>query len=329
MPKSELATSRKEVEQRLARGVRSPVVPQLRQLVDAAGSKAEVDLLRWFGICLEDGGEIEEAADQYRAVLAKAPDDAAAQAGVARCESLRVPAPTPHRKAVPGAAKRTPAPRRVLPSHEEAKAQFLRHFPDAFRDAGYLEHERDYKWEAHGRWVVELSQPAYQGLLASGDVKEICRRLRQAIRGLNLMSRFESAALIDVTESPDGASLLARGIYDLVYGGGDADQAFDALVLGLQRLNQPGTAPWKWPIVTVFPFVADPEHHIFVKPAVTKRAASRFHFTLDYRSIPNAASYRSVRQFAQLLAADLKDWQPRDNIDIQSFNWVTNSEGYA
>ena len=36
--------------------------------------------------------------------------------------------------------------------------KFLRIFPMGFRDAKYLDWERNYKWTAHQRWTAELGR---------------------------------------------------------------------------------------------------------------------------------------------------------------------------
>jgi hypothetical protein len=83
-----------------------------------------------------------------------------------------------------------------------------------------------------------------------------------------------------------------------------------------------------WPIVTVFGFLALPEHHIFLKPNVTKVAAREYGFDFHYQSRPHWTTYASLLAFANRVRDDVRDLKPRDMIDIQSFIWVQGSDEY-
>ena len=83
-----------------------------------------------------------------------------------------------------------------------------------------------------------------------------------------------------------------------------------------------------WPVVTVFGFIARPYLHIFLKPMVTREAASEYGFDFNYISRPNWKTYQNLLAFADSLKADLSDLQPQDFIDIQSFLWVQGSSEY-
>ena len=83
-----------------------------------------------------------------------------------------------------------------------------------------------------------------------------------------------------------------------------------------------------WPVVTVFPFLAQPDRHIFLKPNVSRVAAAQYGFDLGYLSRPNWRTYASLLELADLVRADLRDLRPRDLIDVQSFLWVQGSDEY-
>ena len=82
------------------------------------------------------------------------------------------------------------------------------------------------------------------------------------------------------------------------------------------------------PVVTVFPFIAQPEKHIFLKPTVTRRAAERYGFDLYYNSKPSWKTYAGLLEFAAVIKEDLADLNPLDMIDVQSFIWVNGSDEY-
>ena len=83
-----------------------------------------------------------------------------------------------------------------------------------------------------------------------------------------------------------------------------------------------------WPLVTVFGFLAQPDRHIFLKPQVTRRAATLYEFEFEYQSAPNWATYASLLAFAERIGKDQRALRPRDMIDLQSFIWVQGSEEY-
>ena len=81
-------------------------------------------------------------------------------------------------------------------------------------------------------------------------------------------------------------------------------------------------------VQTIFPFIALPNEHLFLKPLVTQKAAERRAFSLNYKPEPNWLTYSCLMKFGELLIADLAHLKPRDMIDIQSFIWVTGSDAY-
>lgn len=211
-----------------------------------------------------------------------------------------------------------------------AKRRFKEIFPDGFRDETYLDWERDYKWAAHRSWEETLGRAEWQRLLAEGAHAEVARRIATfyARSKLNMLALYEWMALREALEDRAGGKLLATGLYELVYGEGDFGARLEAFTALLDRLPQRQTRLAKWPVATLFPFVALPRRHLILKPRVMKRAAERFHFDLAYESRPNARTYAAMMEFVDWLKRELASWKPRDLIDVQSFIWVTSSEEY-
>ena len=83
-----------------------------------------------------------------------------------------------------------------------------------------------------------------------------------------------------------------------------------------------------WPIVTVIGFIAQPDRHIFLKPNVTRAAATAYGFDFEYASRPNWGTYQSLLAFAGKIRRDQRDLRPRDMIDLQGFIWVQGSDEY-
>jgi len=225
----------------------------------------------------------------------------------------------------PGAASRA-APTGAA----RARRKFLRFFPKGFADPTYLDWERDYKWETHLRWEESLNRRDFQRLLEDREFETIAATaLRVEQRSRHSMTfSFEKMALRDAVRNADGARAFAEGLFELLHGAGSVQQRFDQWIETVAALPRKGTRVLTWPAVTVFPFIAQPERHIFFKPTVTKRAAAAYGYPLPYESRPSWRTYSALLDFAERVRSDLKDLKPRDMIDLQSFMWVQGSDEY-
>jgi hypothetical protein len=224
-----------------------------------------------------------------------------------------------------------PSPLRRWEAHlPGAKRRFREVFPGGFRDPTYLEWERDYKWAAHLAWQRELDRRTWANLLAAGDFAEVARRISTlyARSKLNMLALYEWMALREALASDEGSRLLSAALYELVHGTGPFEQRIERFALILDDVPQRQTRLAKWPIVTLFPFVARPNRYLIVKPMLMKRAAARLAFDLTYAPRPNGRTYAAIASYLTWLRKALASWQPRDVIDLQGFLWVTCSEEY-
>ena len=212
----------------------------------------------------------------------------------------------------------------------KCRRKFLRFFPGGYRDATYLDWERDYKWETHRRWQEALGRNEMGRLLRAHDYGEIAARavrVEQRSRHSMLFS-FEKMALRDAVRSPQGARAFARGLHDFLHGGGRLEARFARWVEVIADLPRRQTRVLTWPLVTVFGFIAHPEEHIFLKPRVTQAAARAYGYPFEYVSRPDWPTYASLLGFAERVRRDTRDLEPRDMIDLQSFIWVQGSDEY-
>ena len=218
--------------------------------------------------------------------------------------------------------------RTVNQGAEKARRKFLRFFPRGFRDETYIAWERGYKWRAHERWSELLPRSGFQKLIREGDFDEVAARALKSLSGTNLLFSFESMALRDAVRTPAGARRFAEGLYELLHGRGSLPQRFDKWCETVAALPKKQSRVLTHPVTTVFGFLAQPAKHFFFKPTVTRTAAERYGFDLEYRSRPSWETYSGVLDFAQTVAADIADLKPSDMIDIQSFIWVIGSAEY-
>jgi hypothetical protein len=208
------------------------------------------------------------------------------------------------------------------------RRKFLRFFPSGFADETYFEWERGYKQLAHERWDAELGRLEYRARLNRGDFEGIAATAVKIESRTNLLFSFEKMALRDAVKRPDGARAFAEGLYALLYGRGHDARRFDEWCAVVASLPRRQTRVLTWPVVTVFPFIACPDTHLFVKPRVTQVAAREYGVDFHYVSRPNAETYDAVLRFAALIRRDQADLGPRDMIDLQGFIWVQGSDEY-
>jgi hypothetical protein len=209
------------------------------------------------------------------------------------------------------------------------RRKFLRVFPRGFRDETYVDWERGYKWLAHVTWAEQLGRERLARLLARGKFAVIAQTAITIESRTNLLFSFEKMALRDALRTGSGARDFARGLDEFLYGSGELDTRFERWRDVIASLPRKQTRVLTWPIVTVFPFIAAPREHIFLKPMVTRTAARKYGVDFRYASKPNWLTYESMLCFAAVVRRDLRDLRPRDMIDLQSFIWIQGSDEYA
>lgn len=221
------------------------------------------------------------------------------------------------------------APRRPSPSALRCRRKFLRFFPRGFRDPKYFAWERGYKEQAHRQWTKLLGPSEYQALLRSKSFEEIAGHAVRIESKTNLLFSFEKMALRDAVRTAVGARRFAEGLYDFLHSRRrDPAARFERWCEVVASLPRRQTRVLTWPIVTVFPFLALPKDHFFLKPNVTREAARQYGYDFEYRSRPDWEIYTGLLKFASAARRDLSDLRPRDQIDIQSFLWVQGSDEY-
>jgi hypothetical protein len=208
------------------------------------------------------------------------------------------------------------------------RRKFLRIFPGGFRDPEYIELERDYKWQAHLRWLAALNQEHFEALLRKDRHAEIAAAAIAVESRTNLLFSFEKMALRDAVRSEEGAQRFSEGLFDFLHGAGEIEERFTRWCGSVARLPRRQTRVLTWPLVTVFGFIAQPLKHIFLKPRVTQAAAARYGYDFNYSSKPSWTTYASLLGFAADVRRLTRDLRPRDYIDLQSFIWVIGSEEY-
>jgi hypothetical protein len=216
----------------------------------------------------------------------------------------------------------------IFPGAKKARREFLNFFPEGFYDETYIAWERAYKWKAHEQWQESLNQLEYRRLLRRREYAEIAKRAVRIESRTNLLFSFEKMAVRDAIKSSSGAQKFATGLFDLLHGSDPVSVKFDRWCDVVATLPRKQTRVLTWPLASVFGFIAQPKEHMFFKPNVTREAARKYGFDLEYKSRPAWDGYKRLLEFARVIRHDVADLKPRDLIDIQSFIWVLGSDEY-
>jgi hypothetical protein len=221
---------------------------------------------------------------------------------------------------------------KVRLTFEQALAGFKHLFPMGFADEKYIgtRHtgERFYKWRAHEFCVEQLTGGRGQELVRQNKVAEAAHEACRVISAVNLLHVQEQIAFRDGVRDQVAARRFLSALFDLLREKHVTEAAFENYlnaILALPAFSS-GDKGCTWPIATILPYLADPTRFMFLKPEVTKQAAERLAFDLNYDSHPNWRTYRKLLMMGDLLMQRLKPLGARDWIDVQSFIWVVGDK---
>jgi len=139
-----------------------------------------------------------------------------------------------------------------------------------------------------------------------------------------LLSPYEAMAFRDgLIASDKTAAEYFRALFLFVEGGPN-QQSFNAFASAVTNLPvQEGRARVAtWPVLTLPPFLADPNRFMFLKPEPTQACADRLRFDLLYDSSLRWVTYERLMTMGEILLNELKPLGAQDFIDVQSFMWV-------
>jgi hypothetical protein len=198
---------------------------------------------------------------------------------------------------------------------EAAVGRFRTFFPDGFSDARYLSMEREYKLAARANLVGGASLEA---ILA--ETEPDLAAVRKAFQ-TNMLSPFEAARVSDVLRSASGAGFVKAAA---VFASGDFERGMAGMVNCVAPHGRPS-----WPIMTYLPFFWRPDQHMFLKPEKTVDFAARVGdpFADDYSPDLHTGVYLSLLGLAERTEAEIRNLNPADRIDVQSFIWVVGDYG--
>lgn len=198
--------------------------------------------------------------------------------------------------------------------------------PLGFNDPNYLRKhgERDDKWAAHELFVQHFGNGQGQQLLDAGNISEITQRVISVVSKSKTLLSYESAALADALKNQSSATRFYKAFFALLDSPVVTEQVYQPYIdAALDLPHEDGKAKVGiWPVVSLLPFIAQPDKHMFLKPRNAQAAAEALDFDLHYQTEPNWQTYKALLDMTKICFYEIKHLSPRDFMDVQSFMWL-------
>lgn len=220
-------------------------------------------------------------------------------------------------------------------TQEQAIARFTDAFPKGFADAKYLaggeKGGRAHRWRtAHETWAELLGDGAGERLLGEDKAGELVRRVLRVERHVaSLYPAADRPSLKPALSDPATSAAYLGALFDLLAAPAPAEAGLHKLAAAAAALPAHGAPGTAWQLVTLLPFVAQPERHMVLRHKATHDAANRLGFDLSYEVEPNWTTYAALLRMSRLLLETLKPLGARDHVDVESFLHLTSTRRSA
>ena len=216
----------------------------------------------------------------------------------------------------------------VLPGNrltlKSVKDRFLQEFPEGFAHSKYLAAERNYKLKAHNVFQQKLGVEQLRDLLSRGEINSLVAKALSILVKVQLLAApFEIGAFQDAMQDENAARSFFTALLALLEATPVNALLFAKYAEVVCSLPAARGRVATWPIATVFPYIARPDVHMFLKPEVTQKAASSLGFHLKYESTPNWTTYERLLGMGRTYLELLKPLGAVDFVDVQSFIYVS------
>jgi len=202
---------------------------------------------------------------------------------------------------------------------------FFKKYPQGFNDKKFYVEERKYKLETGEKLKSLLNQENFRNLLDEKNFEEIVKHCLSITNKTNLIYPNEKMVLRDGLKTPENQEIFSESLFSLLYDNQDLEIRFMIFANTLKKIKAN-----KWTIQTYFPYLYNPEKHLFMKPLITQKAANSINFNLNYKPQLNWTTYKSLLTFGNHFKKELATYgdnlTPKDMIDVQSFFWCIANE---
>jgi len=192
-----------------------------------------------------------------------------------------------------------------------------------FDDERYIKDEVDYKKDIIEYARDLLNREELERLLNQGEFEEIRKRIDKVGKHKynNLLFRWEPSTgdlNILYQENLDKPE-FCKMFFNLLYGDEPSYQSLDNYCRYVRKCGLPD----KWTFPTFYLFMVHPDTEMFIKPSVFRWFLKSIN--QKYESNPSGKKYRQVLDVSEYLKKELKDYNPKDMVDIQSFIFIAHN----
>ena len=205
---------------------------------------------------------------------------------------------------------------------DEAIAWFQETYPAKFDDEKFTDNDLRNKRSAAEVFKANFGEGRGAAMVDQGKHAEIASTLDGIFRATNVLSPFEIKAVHKAFAKGEESSTKVLG-QTMAFMSNPTMQSFKHMAEAVSQLPADGGKVHTWPIVTLLPFLADPNRFIALKPTNTELIAARMSMDLKYDTTPNWETYDAFLRMATALLEKLKPLGAKDLIDVQQFMWVT------
>jgi hypothetical protein len=210
-------------------------------------------------------------------------------------------------------------------SHDEAVARFQETYPGGFTDPLYTGESKgrlarpSRLRKATAAYAEAFGEGRGEQLLAAGSIKKL---VEAALEIERLAAANRSGADKGTLAGGLGDAELAKAFFEALFAflAAPAPERtlFTALAAAVAAF--PGGAGVEgWPLLTLLPFLAQPERHMLLRPKVTSHAVHRLGLDLRFAVEPNWVTYSTLLASSALLLEKLRSLGARDFIDVETF----------
>lgn len=206
-------------------------------------------------------------------------------------------------------------------SLEHAVQTYLRKEPGALDDPAVRDALRASQVDAHEMWADLFGDGRGDELLDAGKTDEARRCLLQIAAAPDVLSPDERSALERALEDDAAAGEFLRALFAVAEQSSEDHETYQRLidaVVALPEHEGRGRAA-SWQVLTQFPSIACPEHHVQLKPTTVRKCATRLNFDLRYTDALNWWTYLRLLELAKILLAQLRPLGAVDFFDVQPF----------
>jgi hypothetical protein len=208
---------------------------------------------------------------------------------------------------------------------ENIVALIKKEYPNwsSFSHPKFVKDEIDYKQSAALKARELLNEKELLLLQSKSNFNEIITRIKKIGNATNLLWNWMPAkGDLGILEQVGLDKRAFCGAFiDLLYGPGQSPERLERYLSFVRSQSLPN----KWTFPTYFLFLCHPQTEMFIKPRAMKRFLE-FLGTDDvqFRGTPSSQVYSTIKRISLQLKEDLKEFGPKDMMDIQSTIYLTN-----